>query len=241
MITFAQFIDKWLGKKIDFDGYYGGQCVDLYRQYVKEVLGFPQSPGVGGAAEIWHSADPKYYDFIENTALAVPEYGDIVVWSRKVGGGFGHVAIFIEGDIMNFTSLDQNWPRLDKVTKTKHNYLNIIGWLRPKKESDMTDLQEIYEYFGVNNSEELFNKALMHLGQDDGRSDWGSSEDDRGGFLGSERREVIKLKKQLGLHVENVMPSADPNPDPEKWELNGLQVTVLDSGSKISEFNYKKR
>ena len=237
MITFAQFIDKWLGKKIDFDGYYGGQCVDLYRQYVKEVLGFPQSPGVGGAAEIWHSADPKYYDFIENTPLAVPEYGDIMIWSRKVDGDFGHVAIFIEGDIMNFTSLDQNWPRLDKVTKTKHNYLNIIGWLRPKKESDMTDLQEIYEYFGVNNSEELFNKALMHLGQDDGRSDWGSSEYDRGGFLGSERREVIKLRKQL----ENVVPSADPNPDPEKWELNGLQVTVLDSGSKICEYNYKKK
>ena len=77
----------------------------------------------------------------------------------------------------------------------------------------------------------------MHLGQHEGRCDWGSSEYDRGGFLGSERREVIKLRKQL----ENVVPSADPNPDPEKWELNGLQVTVLDSGARICEYNYKKR
>ena len=114
------------------------------------------------------------------------------------------------------------------------NQLLLIG-------KDMSELQEIFNYFGIENKEELINKSVMHLGQHEGRCDWGSSEDDRGGFLGSERREVIKLKKQLGLHVENVMPSEDPNPDPEKWELNGLQVTVLDSGARICEYNYKKK
>ena len=134
-MTLEQFISKYLGKKVDFDGYYGGQCVDLYRQYVKDVLGFPQSPGVGGAAEIWDSASPEYYEFIKNTPLGIPERGDIVIWNRRVGGGFGHVAIFLDGDVNSFTSLDQNWPTLNEVTKTKHNYSCVIGWLRPKEDS----------------------------------------------------------------------------------------------------------
>ncbi len=136
-MTLNEFIDKWLGKKCDYDNFYGGQCVDLYRMYVKEVLGFPQSPGVGGAAEIWDTADHKYYDFITNEPTAVPQRGDIVIWNRKAGGGFGHVAVFLEGDVNKFTSLDQNWPTLDKVTKTEHDYKNVIGWLRPKKQDNI--------------------------------------------------------------------------------------------------------
>lgn len=133
-ITLNQFVDKHLGKKADWDNFYSGQCVDLYRFYVHEVLGFPQSPGVGGAAEIWDSADPNYYDFINNGLYDVPQPGDIIVWNRNAGGGFGHVAVYLSGDVNSFTSFDQNWPTLSKCTKTKHNYNNIIGWLRPKKE-----------------------------------------------------------------------------------------------------------
>lgn len=134
-ISFDDFIKKYLGEGIDYDGVWSGQCVDLYRFYTKEVLGFEQSVPVGGAADIWHTAQPKYYDFISNTPKAVPQKGDIVIWNRNAGGGFGHVAIFIKGGINRFTSLDQNWPSLNKVTKTKHNYKNIIGWLRPKGDS----------------------------------------------------------------------------------------------------------
>lgn len=139
-MTLEEFTNFWLGKKCDFDGFYGGQCVDLYRQYVKDVLGFPQSPGVGGAAEIWESASPEYYDFIPNTPEGVPLKGDIVIWNRRVGGGFGHVAIFIEGGMNQFLSFDQNWPTLDKCTFTEHSYSNVLGWLHPKE--NMDPLQE---------------------------------------------------------------------------------------------------
>lgn len=150
-MTLTEFRNKYLGTKVDFDGYYGGQCVDLYRQYVQDVLGFPQSPGVGGAAEIWDSADPKYYDFIPNTPTGVPTAGDIVIWNRRVGNGFGHVAIFLRGDVNSFVSLDQNWPTLDKVTETQHNYYNVIGWLHPKEimanelEACMKDRQKFWD------------------------------------------------------------------------------------------------
>lgn len=137
-MNFDEFIDKYLGKELDWDGVYAGQCTDLYRYYVKEVLGFKQSVPVGGAAEIWDTADPALFEFIKNSPLAVPKKGDIVVWNRNEGGGFGHVAIFIEGGVMSFTSLDQNWPTLSVVTKTKHTYKNVIGWLRPRV-SNMPD------------------------------------------------------------------------------------------------------
>ncbi len=131
-MTLDQFVEKWLGKEIDFDGAYRGQCVDLYRMYCKEVLNVPQSPGVEGAADIWTTYLAEHFDKIPNTPEGVPAKGDIVIWNRKAGGGFGHVAVFIEGNTNEFTSFDQNWPTLSVCTKTKHTYSNVYGWLKPK-------------------------------------------------------------------------------------------------------------
>lgn len=134
----ADFVKKYLGKKIDFDGKYGGQCVDLFRQYVKEVLGTPNPDGVDGAADFWtnYDKDPNlknYFDKIPNTPTGLPQAGDVMIWNRKAGGGYGHISVFLDGDLNFFTSFDQNWPTLDECTKTVHNYKNLYGWLRPKK------------------------------------------------------------------------------------------------------------
>jgi hypothetical protein len=129
-MTLNEFINKYLGKKIDYDGYYGGQCMDLYHQYCEEVLG-SEHPGAASAYKLWRYTW-KDFDKKNNTLTAVPERGDIVIWNTKAGGGHGHVAIFLVGDVNSFTSLDQNWPTLDKVTKTNHDYKNIYGWLHPK-------------------------------------------------------------------------------------------------------------
>ena len=37
-ISLTQFIKKYLGTKVDYDGHNGPQCVDLARQYYDEVL-----------------------------------------------------------------------------------------------------------------------------------------------------------------------------------------------------------
>ena len=60
-MTIDQFITKYLGKKVDWDGAYGGQCVDLFRQYLNDVLNFPQPRGVVGAADFWtnYDSDPN--------------------------------------------------------------------------------------------------------------------------------------------------------------------------------------
>ncbi len=137
-MTIDQFITKYEGKKVDWDGAYGGQCVDLFRQYLNDVLNFPQPRGVVGAADFWtnYDSDPNLknnFQKIANSPTGVPAKGDVMVWNKKAGGGFGHIAIFLEGNVNLFTSLDQNWPTLSKVTKTVHNYTNVLGWLRPIK------------------------------------------------------------------------------------------------------------
>ena len=133
-MTYKEFRDKWLGKPIDWDGSYGRQCVDVYRQYCNDI-GFKQSPGVVGAKDIWNSYLKTDFDRYENTPTAVPQAGDVIIWGTEVGQ-YGHVAIFDRGTTSSFYSIDQNWP-VDNGTgvlhEVKHNYNGVLGWLRPKQ------------------------------------------------------------------------------------------------------------
>lgn len=166
-MTFNEFISKYLGKKVDFDNVYGGQCVDLFRQYVLEVLEFPQPAPVVGARVLWenYSLDKQlytYYDRIPNTPFGVPQKGDVVIWNEKAGGGYGHVSMFIEGDVFSFKSFDQNWPTLDVCTITDHSYKNVYGWLRPKITKESCDaLREALEK--AQNHEKFWFDALKLL------------------------------------------------------------------------------
>ena len=44
-----EFINKYLNKIVDFDGAFGAQCVDVFRQYCKDVLEIPHTGAVEGA------------------------------------------------------------------------------------------------------------------------------------------------------------------------------------------------
>ena len=134
-MTFDDFIKKWTNKICDFDNFYGGQCVDLYRQYCQEVLDFPQSPLVKGASEIWDTYLLNCFIRVDNTLEGVPNKGDIIVWNNKARGGYGHVAIFIEGTTGSFKSFDQNWPTGSICHVQSHYYTNVQGWLKPKNGS----------------------------------------------------------------------------------------------------------
>jgi len=131
-MTYLEFRKKWLGRGIDFDGAFKNQCQDVYRMYVKEVLGVPQSPAVKGAKEVWTTYLPQYFDKVPNTPDGVPEQGDIIVWGH---GQFGHIAICDNADKQFVTSFEQNWIELDGSGVTelrRHNYTNILGWLKFK-------------------------------------------------------------------------------------------------------------
>lgn len=137
-----QFIEKYNNKSIDFDGAYSAQCVDLFNQYLVEVLEIKnpiQMFPVMSAYQIWdYGKDNKDFTRIVNEPHTIPQAGDIVIWGQGVGK-HGHVAIIVSATMMEFTSFDQNWIPSKKIDKpsvsklVKHDYKNVIGFLRPVK------------------------------------------------------------------------------------------------------------
>ena len=146
-MTLAQFVEKWNGKGIDYDGHYGFQCVDLYRQYVQEVLQVPQSPGVTGAKDIWNSYLTEHYDRVSNSPDGIPEPGDIMIWGSDYGQ-YGHVAVITEANKDTFTCFSQNDP-LGALCGLKKYSKWGLGWLHPKpkvntyKGYDLTNLDSM--------------------------------------------------------------------------------------------------
>lgn len=137
-MTLNDFINKYRGKGIDFDGYYGDQCVDLINQYCVEVLDTKNPmrvlPGAS-AIEIYNNYNGSEFEKIANTPDNVPQPGDIVFWNANsaVTGPAGHTAIFISGDQNKFTSLDQNYPTGTLTHEQTHDYTGVVGWLRLKQ------------------------------------------------------------------------------------------------------------
>ncbi len=132
------FINKWLGKSIDWDGVYGAQCVDEVCQYLVDN-------GKGHCiawsnAKDWanHPALRGDFDWTENNPSdynQVPKRGDVIVWGGGLpgSGGYGHIAIFdmVVGPGV-FQSLDQNWGGQTVHFVPNHNWSHILGWWTPK-------------------------------------------------------------------------------------------------------------
>jgi len=148
-MQYKNFFEKYNGTKIDFDKYYGSQCVDLFNQYLKDVLGINnpiQQFPVLSAYQIWdYAKDNKSFNRIENTPTGVPQQGDIIIWKKNKDLPHGHVAIFDKGDVNGFTSFDQNYPLNSACHLQRHNYLTppVQGWLRPVR--NKIDLEPVKE------------------------------------------------------------------------------------------------
>lgn len=126
------FFDEVKGKFIDFDGVYGAQCKDLVQKYVTECRALPPLPK-GDAWEMYDKAPNKIYTKILNTPKAIPKKGDIIIWKKvPLYLPYGHIAIFNEGNVNRFSSMDQNWPTKSPCHIQQHNYRFIKGWIRPK-------------------------------------------------------------------------------------------------------------
>ena len=140
-MTVQEYFDKYNGKGIDFDNFYGFQCMDVYQQYNKEVVG-ANTIAVGMAADVWNNYPKDFYTRIANTPTGVPLKGDVVIWNKSLNG-VGHIAIFKEGDVNTFTSMDQNWPTGSKCHFQSHNYNFVIGWLRPRTKDKLISSSQI--------------------------------------------------------------------------------------------------
>ncbi len=136
-MNYLDFKQRYIDTEVNFDGKYGNQCTDVYRQYCKE-LGVPQSPPVKGAKDIWTTYLPNYFNRFTYAKGDIPAQGDICIWDI---GEFGHVALWDNGNQNNFQALGQNWQEGDGSGKLRieyhPSYNHVLGWLRLKKEDSM--------------------------------------------------------------------------------------------------------
>ncbi|MHB7917873.1 SH3 domain-containing protein [Staphylococcus borealis] len=134
------------GKGWDFDLSYGWQCFDLANMYWYKLFGHGLK-GLG-AADIPNANDfTNEATVYQNTPEFKAEEGDIVIFSRKYGGGYGHVAIVLngnyDGSYNQFLSLDQNWfggglSKTEVAQRIIHNYDFPMWFIRPKYKTTQT-------------------------------------------------------------------------------------------------------
>lgn len=142
----AQFVAKYNGKGINFDGYFGNQCMDLANQFVQEVWGKSGwDIARGFAYQVWTEFNSlpvsKYATRVPNTPTGVPPAGALIVWSTGVGPA-GHIAVTTGvGNTNTFQSFDQNWNGHQYCELVTHNYNHVYGWiiLNPIKQGEIMD------------------------------------------------------------------------------------------------------
>lgn len=123
-MTLKRFIMNNLGKKVDFDGNYGAQCVDLYRQYCKDVLEIEQTPPVEGAKDLW-KVHPGLKESTDSFGI-----GDILIYDATPTNKYGHVAILVSLlDSDTFIVFEQNGFSQDGAKLVVRNKDNLIGVL----------------------------------------------------------------------------------------------------------------
>lgn len=127
-MTLTQFMNKYQGTKVDFDNNFGPQCVDLYRQYCKDVLGIKQTPAVEGAKDI--ITNPGKLKVIHDSALADYSRGDILIWGASSTNKYGHVAILVEPyNTKWFIVFEQDGFKQDGAKLALRSRENLLGGL----------------------------------------------------------------------------------------------------------------
>lgn len=136
-MSFEEFIIKYNGKKVDYDGAYGAQCVDLFRLYNREVWGNPHTGAVDGAKDLvvnyermpleqrFLSLVPVNRDFVKT--------GDVAVWNATEVNKYGHVAIVVGllGD-ESLIVFEQDGFKQDGAKLNVRSIKNLLGFLRKK-------------------------------------------------------------------------------------------------------------
>lgn len=137
-MTFEEFINKYNGKKVDYDGVYGAQCVDLFRQYTKEVLNVSEYTGAcsssGGAKDLYLDypkmpVERKYFFRSKQTNYI---QGDILVWDQTDINQYGHVAIYLGKLNNSLIVFEQDGFKLDGAKINIRDKKNLLGYLRRK-------------------------------------------------------------------------------------------------------------
>lgn len=133
-MNLASFVNEYIKTKVDYDHAYGAQCVDLFRQYCKDVLEYPRTESVDGARELYEKYDEfpieKFHFARYNSGTPVP--GDIAVWGKTKENKYGHVAIVLgdKGDAL--IVFEQNGFTQAGAYVCERSKKNLLGYLAPQ-------------------------------------------------------------------------------------------------------------
>lgn len=134
------YVKSQEGKGWDFDKVYGYQCFDSVNYYWYKLFGHGLKGA--GAADIPNvnnfTNEAKVY---QNTPSFLAKPGDVVVWNRNYGGGYGHVAVVISATLNSFVVIEQNWlggglNKTEVATKRTKSYDNPMWFIRPHYKSE---------------------------------------------------------------------------------------------------------
>lgn len=134
-MTLDEFVKHYETKQVDYDGAFGSQCVDLFRQYSKEVLNIKEHTGtVDGAKDLYLNFDkmPLMKKYFEK--VYTPHKGDIVVFGESSINKYGHVAIVLYATNKTIVTYEQDGFKQNKGSYIGlWNYERVLGFLRGKK------------------------------------------------------------------------------------------------------------
>ncbi|MBP5444061.1 MAG: CHAP domain-containing protein [Treponema sp.] len=138
-MTLIEFVNGYCGKKVDFDGYYGAQCVDLFRQYCKDVLEVPHTGAVEGAKDLveryWSlPVERKHFVLCKEPSSA--RCGDVVVWGATQNNRYGHVAIMVAWDENVMLVFEQDGIKQDGAKLKWRTAKDVIGVLKKWNRED---------------------------------------------------------------------------------------------------------
>lgn len=143
-MTYPEFAKKWLGKRVDTDNFPKGeiyQCVDLVKQYMKEVKGVPYG-AYGDAINYWNrTSTPILKQFTQVSGSKVQQ-GDIVILNGLPGNRSGHIGVATGGiNALMVEILEQNrsgsgsGTGKDAIGTRWIPRVRVAGLLRPKSTS----------------------------------------------------------------------------------------------------------
>lgn len=134
---YTDFRNEWLGRRIDYDGGYGFQCVDLAKLYLDKVVGLGKIGSLGDAKNVANNRlFAKGREIIKGT-------DDLMQWDIiiRTKGKYGHIAIVDHIAGGKVYVLEQNgswksswswiWPNAIRIQPYSFSFYDTI--LRCKK------------------------------------------------------------------------------------------------------------
>jgi DNA-binding transcriptional MerR regulator len=215
-MTVNDFVIKYNGKWVEEAGTSAlNQCVDLANRYIREVLGLPIIEWTN--AVDFPSKAGTAYEYILNSPTNIPKEGDLIIWG---GNQYGHIAIFIEGNVDSFRSFDQNYPTGSNCHIQNHTYANVKGWLRKKVSTDNT-LQKDLDTCRVDRDGNHNDRIALY---------------EELGFSGVFNRTVAVEKIRQLLALEKQFVQKDEQLRLANEKIKELEVRAKENEDKLTEF-----